>query len=826
MIFERSVGGISMAYSKEIDRKWQKKWEESEIYKFNKEALDKKLYCLEMFSYPSGAKLHVGHWYNYGLSDSWARMKRMQGYNVFHPMGFDAFGLPAENYAIKTGIHPMDSTLANIATMETQLKEMGATFDWDFELMTCSPDYYKWTQWLFLKLYEKELAYRKNAPVNWCPSCNTVLANEQVQDGHCERCHTEVTKRDLTQWFFKITDYAQELLDHIDGLDWPEKTKKIQKNWIGRSEGAEIVFKVENKDMEFRVFTTRADTLMGVTYVVVAPEHPDVELIVTEGQRAAVKEYQDMAKKESEIDRMSTTKEKTGVFTGAYAIHPITREKVQIWVGDYVLASYGTGWVMAVPAHDERDFEFAKKYELDIKRVIKSSDGSPDELPFCEYGTLVNSGAFDGNSSEDGKKAIVDALKAENKGEFKINFRVRDWLVSRQRYWGAPIPMIHCEKCGAVPVPEKDLPVELPYDVKFTPDGESPLKKSEAFMNVKCPCCGGDARRDPDTLDTFVCSSWYYLRYADNKNSEKAFDTEWINKLLPVDKYIGGAEHAAMHLLYARFITKALRDMGYVNFDEPFKSLVHQGTILGPDGEKMSKSRGNVVSPDIYIDEYGSDVFRCYLGFGFNYIDGGPWNDDGIKAINRFFSRVEKEVDRVEDLKKVGNQHNELRKPEKELNYVRNNSIKGVTKDSEVFQFNTSIAKCMELLNAVNKYETENHDKNTAFFEESVRDLLRLMAPFAPHFAEEMWERLGSESSIFNEKWPEWDEAALVKDEIEIAIQINGKVKGRMFVASTSTEEEIKEQVLANTETVEALEGKAPMKVIVIKGRLVNIVVK
>ena len=815
-----------MAYSKEIDRKWQKKWEESEIYKFNKEALDKKLYCLEMFSYPSGAKLHVGHWYNYGLSDSWARMKRMQGYNVFHPMGFDAFGLPAENYAIKTGIHPMDSTLANIATMETQLKEMGATFDWDFELMTCSPDYYKWTQWLFLKLYEKELAYRKNAPVNWCPSCNTVLANEQVQDGHCERCHTEVTKRDLTQWFFKITDYAQELLDHIDGLDWPEKTKKIQKNWIGRSEGAEIVFKVENKDMEFRVFTTRADTLMGVTYVVVAPEHPDVELIVTEGQRAAVKEYQDMAKKESEIDRMSTTKEKTGVFTGAYAIHPITREKVQIWVGDYVLASYGTGWVMAVPAHDERDFEFAKKYELDIKRVIKSSDGSPDELPFCEYGTLVNSGAFDGNSSEDGKKAIVDALKAENKGEFKINFRVRDWLVSRQRYWGAPIPMIHCEKCGAVPVPEKDLPVELPYDVKFTPDGESPLKKSEAFMNVKCPCCGGDARRDPDTLDTFVCSSWYYLRYADNKNSEKAFDTEWINKLLPVDKYIGGAEHAAMHLLYARFITKALRDMGYVNFDEPFKSLVHQGTILGPDGEKMSKSRGNVVSPDIYIDEYGSDVFRCYLGFGFNYIDGGPWNDDGIKAINRFFSRVEKEVDRVEDLKKVGNQHNELRKPEKELNYVRNNSIKGVTKDSEVFQFNTSIAKCMELLNAVNKYETENHDKNTAFFEESVRDLLRLMAPFAPHFAEEMWERLGSESSIFNEKWPEWDEAALVKDEIEIAIQINGKVKGRMFVASTSTEEEIKEQVLANTETVEALEGKAPMKVIVIKGRLVNIVVK
>ena len=458
-----------MAYSKEIDKKWQKRWEETELYKFDEKNTDKKLYCLEMFSYPSGAKLHVGHWYNYGLSDSWARIKRMQGWNVFHPMGFDAFGLPAENYAIKTGIHPMDSTLANIATMETQLKEMGATFDWNYELMTCAPDYYKWTQWLFLKLYENGLAYRKNAPVNWCPSCNTVLANEQVQDGHCERCTTEVTKRDLTQWFFKITAYAQELLDQIDALDWPEKTKKIQKNWIGRSEGSEIVFKVENKDMEFRVFTTRPDTLMGVTYVVVAPEHPDVARITTEAQKQVVKDYQDMAKKQSEIDRMSTTKEKTGVFSGAYAIHPITGERVQIWIADYVLASYGTGWVMAVPSHDDRDFEFAKKYNLEIRRVIKSSDGSPDELPYCEYGTLVNSGKFDGLSTNEGKKKIVEHLEADKKGEHVVNFRVRDWLVSRQRYWGAPIPMIHCEKCGVVPVPEKDLPVELPYNVKFTP---------------------------------------------------------------------------------------------------------------------------------------------------------------------------------------------------------------------------------------------------------------------------------------------------------------------------------------------------------------------
>ena len=819
-----------MAYSKGIDKKWQKIWEESKLYKFDRSNLEKKLYCLEMFSYPSGAKLHVGHWYNYSLSDSWARMKRMQGWNVFHPMGFDAFGLPAENYAIKTGIHPMDSTLANIATMEKQLKEMGATFDWDYELMTCSPEYYKWTQWLFLKLYEKELAYRKKAPVNWCPSCNTVLANEQVQDGHCERCSTEVTKRDLTQWFFKITEYAQELLDQIDALDWPEKTKKIQKNWIGRSEGSEIVFKVENKvenkGMEFRVFTTRADTLLGATYVVVAPEHPDVMLITTEGQKKAVKSYQDISKKESEIDRMSTTKEKTGVFTGSYAIHPITNEKIQIWVADYVIASYGTGWVMAVPAHDDRDFEFAKKFDLEIKRVIKSADGSTDDLPYCDYGVLVNSGKFDGLESEEGNKKIVEALKADGKGDSKINFRVRDWLVSRQRYWGTPIPMIHCEKCGVVPVPEKDLPVELPYNVKFTPDGESPLRKSQEFMNVKCPSCGRDARREADTLDTFVCSSWYYLRYPDNKNSEKAFDTEWINKLLPVDKYIGGAEHAAMHLLYARFITKALRDMGYVNFDEPFKSLVHQGTILGPDGEKMSKSRGNVVSPDTYIDEYGADVFRTYLAFGFNYIEGGPWSDDGIKAIHRFFTRVDRSVERVSEMKSAHNRHKEMKSAEKELNFVRNNSIKGVTKDTEVFQFNTSIAKCMELLNAVNKYETEKNDKNPAFFEEAVRDMLKILSPFAPHFAEEMWEKLGSKKSIFNEKWPEWDESAMVRDEVEIAVQINGKVKGRMNVSSGATDDEIKDLVMNNPETTVALEGKDPLKIIVIKGRLVNIVVK
>ena len=814
-----------MPYSKEIDRKWQKIWEDSNLYKFHPENIDKKLYVLEMFSYPSGAKLHAGHWYNYGLSDSWARMKRMQGYEIFQPMGFDAFGLPAENYAIKTGIHPHDSTMQNIETMERQLKEMGATFDWDYEVVTCVPEYYKWTQWLFLTLYKKGLAYRKEAPVNWCPKCNTVLANEQVQDGHCERCETEVTKKNLTQWFFKITDYAQELLDKLEGLDWPEKTKKIQTNWIGRSEGSEIEFKVENQDISFKVFTTRADTLMGVTYVVLAPENELVEKLTTEENKAAVKEYQNATKKQTEIDRLSTTKEKTGVFTGSYALHPITGEKVQIWIADYELASYGTGCVMAVPAHDERDFEFAQKYNLTINRVIKGAEGVDDKLPFVEYGTLVNSAQFDGLSSEEGRTKIVEALEAQNKGQLKINYRLRDWLVSRQRYWGSPIPIIHCEHCGAVPVPEEDLPVLLPYNVEFAPDGESPLKKSEEFMNVTCPACGAPARRDPDTLDTFVCSSWYYLRYPDNKNSEKPFDTEWINKMLPVDKYIGGAEHAAMHLLYARFITKALRDAGYLNFDEPFTSLVHQGTILGPDGFKMSKSRGNVISPDVYIDEYGADVFRMYLAFGFSYIEGGPWSDDGIKAMSRFASRIERMVERVVELAGE-NGKTDMGKDEKELNFVRHNSIKGVTKDAEVFQFNTSIAKLMELLNALYKYDADVADKNIALLQDAVTDMLRLLSPFAPHFAEEMWEKLGRTGSIFNEKWPVWDEKALVKDVVEIAIQVNGKVKGRMEIPTSAEQQEIEQMVIDSAEVKEMLEGKQIAKIIVIKNRLVNIVVK
>ncbi len=812
-----------MAYSTKIDEKWQKKWEETGLYRFDRNNIEKKLYCLEMFSYPSGANLHVGHWYNYGLTDTWARLKRMQGWNVFHPQGFDAFGLPAENYAIKTGIHPKDSTYSNIKTMEEQLRKMGATFDWDYEVVTCDPGYYKWTQWIFLKLYEHGLAYRKKAPVNWCPSCKTVLANEQVIDGACERCKSEVTKKDLTQWFFKITDYAQELLDCLPQLDWPEKTKKIQQNWIGRSEGAEIEFEGADGSFSFKVFTTRADTLYGVTYVVLAPENELVDRITTPEYRDAVEQYREQAKKQTEIERMSTVREKTGVFTGAYAINPVNGDKVPIWIADYVLAGYGTGCVMAVPAHDERDYEFATKYDLPIKRVIKGEEGVDDTLPFVGDGILVDSAEFTGMGSAQARQEIVRKLSSQGRGESRINYRLRDWLVSRQRYWGAPIPIIYCDDCGIVPVPEKDLPVELPYNVEFTPDGESPLAKCSEFINTTCPKCGKPAKRDPDTLDTFVCSSWYFLRYPDNKNSEKAFDTEWINRMLPVDKYVGGAEHAAMHLLYARFVTKALRDMGYLNFDEPFLSLVHQGTILGPDGNRMSKSKGNTISPDDYIKEYGSDVFRMYLGFGFAYTEGGPWSDDGIKAISRFVGRVERLIESASALDRT--LEGEYGAEEKELDFVRHTAIKGVTEDADRFQFNTSIARLMELVNALYKYESTGR-KNHRLFVDTVMDLLKLLAPFAPHLAEELWEQMGGPYSIFSQPWPKWDDKKLTRDEVEIVIQLNGKIREKIMVPSGLDRAQTEEAAMKNEKVIKLLEGKTVMKVIAVPGRLVNIVVK
>lgn len=809
-------------YNTKIDEKWQKIWEETGAHKFQEDDIRKKLYVLEMFSYPSGSKLHAGHWFNYGPVDSWARMKKMQGFNVFQPMGFDAFGLPAENFAIKTGIHPMDSTYKNIETMEKQLKAMGAMFNWDHEVVTCDKDYYKWTQWVFLKLYEKGLAYRKNAPVNWCPSCNTVLANEQVVDGECERCGSVVTKKDLTQWFFKITEYADELLEKLDTLDWPEKTKAMQKHWIGKSIGSEVTFNVVNRDISFDVFTTRVDTLFGVTYVVLAPENKLVDALTKDEYKEAVLKYKEEAKLQSEIERQSNTKEKSGVFTGSYAINPINGREVPIWIADYVLVTYGTGAVMAVPAHDERDYEFAKKFNLPIEEVISGGES----LPFTEHGVMINSSEFDGLTTKDGKIKVVEKLKSKDLGDFKVNYRLRDWLVSRQRYWGAPIPILYCDKCGAVPVPEKDLPVILPYNVEFSPNGKSPLLKSEEFMNVTCPKCGGKAKREADTLDTFVCSSWYYLRYVDNLNKEIAFDKDKVDSMLPVDMYVGGPEHACMHLLYARFINKALRDMGYLSFDEPFKSLRHQGLILGPDGQKMSKSKGNTISPDEYIEMYGADVFRMYLMFGFSYSEGGAWSDDGIKGVHRYIERIERVVDTsLERIFKDSEDITIMNKSEKSLNYWRHNSIKSISYDTEAMQFNTAIARLMEFTNAISKYNVEEKI-NKSFLKETIKDFILLLSPFTPHLGEEMWEKLGMDHSVFTSKWPTFEEKALIKDEVEIAIQVNGKIKERMNIPYDLSDEEIKKVALESIEIIKSLEGKEVNKIIVIKGRLVNIVAK
>lgn len=830
-------------YNKKIDEKWQKKWQEANLFKFDENAEGEKYYMLEMFSYPSAAKLHLGHWYNYGICDTFARLKKMEGYNLFHPMGFDSFGLPAENYAIKTGIHPKDSTEENIKTMKKQLSQMGASFDWTHTVNTHSENYYKWTQWLFLKLYENNLAYRAKSQVNWCPKCNTVLANEQVIDGKCERCDSIIERKKLKQWFFKTTNYAEELLNDLDKLDWPEKTKKIQANWIGKSKGAFVRFNLEkpikiddeedkNKIKYLETFTTRLETIFGVTFLSIAPEADITNYLLTEENKKEAEKYILKTKKISNLERQFTDREKTGVFTGSYAINPLTNEKLPIYIADYVIEGYGKGAVMGVPAHDDRDFDFAKKYGIEIKEVITPEDENLEEYfengkmvkAYSEKkGKLINSEKYTGLLIEDAKKEIAKTLEEMNMGGFETNYKLKDWLVSRQRYWGAPIPIIYCKDCGIVPVPESDLPVKLPYNVEFTPDGESPLAKSEEFVNCTCPKCGKKAKREVDTLDTFVCSSWYELRYPSCDLNDKPFDKEITKKMLPVDKYVGGAEHAAMHLIYTRFITKALRDLGYLDFGESFPSLRHQGLILGPDGNKMSKSKGNTISPDEYVDKYGADVLRMYLMFGFAFEEGGAWDESGIKAMNKYISRVDNFIDRLTDnLNNI--KENENESEDNNLDYIYNYSLKEITKDTENFGFNTAIARLMELTNAMIKYE--GNVGYTKKLIDITNKFTVLLAIFAPHFADEIWERLGHNSFVYEEKWPKVDEAKLVLDKIKIPVQINGKVREILEVNKNITKEELSEKIKANEKINEYINGKEIVKEIYVNGRIYNIVIK
>lgn len=808
---------MNFKYDISIDEKWRKYWEDNKTYKFDKDSKKPKYYLLEMFSYPSASKLHLGHWWNYSLPDSFGRMKRMQGYNVFQPMGFDAFGLPAENYAIKTGIHPKDSTAKNIETMEEQLKKLGATYDWDYEIKTNEEEYYKWTQWIFLQLYKNGLAYRKDAPVNYCPKCQTVLANEQASGGECERCHSKVEHKHLTQWFFKITEYADQLIEGLKNLDWPEKTKRIQTNWIGKNTGSMVDFALEGFDQKITVFTTRVDTLMGVSYVVLAPENKLVDLITTKEQKQEVEKYKEYVTHLSEIDRTSTVKEKTGAFTGAYAIHPITKQKVPVWISDYVIESYGTGAVMAVPAHDERDFDFAKKFNLEIKQVITNKEKNAT-LPYVEEGFLINSGLYDNLTTKEAKEKIVEDLQKLNLGKKTTTYRLRDWLISRQRYWGAPIPIIYCKHCGIVPVDEKDLPVKLPYNVDFKPNGKSPLAYCDEFLHTTCPKCGRPAIRETDTLDTFVCSSWYYLRYLDPHNDKMPWDKKITDKFMNVDKYVGGVEHAAMHLLYARFIYKALRDMGYVSYDEPFQSLVHQGTILGSDGQKMSKSLGNTVTADDYVNKYGSDVFRLYLAFGFSYTEGGPWSDDGIVAISKFFQKIQRVFENFANLKP-----SDYNKIDEELTISMHKTIKAVTTDIEKFQFNTAVARLMEYTTALQKYQTKS-ERNYAQEKEAILNYAKLLSPFAPHYMEEVWESLGEQNSIFNQPWPLYDENKTVSKNIEIVIQINGAIKSRIIIPCGLEASEMEKIALSDEKVKNLLIGKNIKKIIAIKDKLVNIV--
>ncbi len=815
----------------EIEEKWQKYWEDNQVFKTEEDETKKKYYVLEMFPYPSG-KLHMGHVRNYSIGDVIARCLKMQGYNVLHPMGFDSFGLPAENAAIQRGVEPGKWTWANIAEMEEQLKQLGLSYDWDREVQTCNPDYYKWMQWIFIQFYKKGLAYKKENPVNWCPSCQTVLANEQVVDGCCERCKSPVGKKNLSQWYFKITDYADRLLDNLDKLEgWPTKVKVMQKNWIGKSIGAEIDFPIADTDKLLKVFTTRADTLFGVTYMVMAPEHPYVmELVKGTEYEPAVLEYLDKVQHMNDIERTSTTNEKTGVFIGHYAVNPVNGKKVPIYISDYVLMGYGTGAIMAVPAHDQRDFEFAKKFELDIIPVV---DPGNDEIDvnnlteaFAAEGTMMNSGKFDGMNNKEAIEAVINWLDSEGIGKKTVNYRLRDWLISRQRYWGTPIPMIYCEHCGWVPESEENLPVLLPEDVEFTGTGASPLTTSAHFAHCKCPKCGADAKREMDTMDTFLDSSWYFLRYCDPKNAEEAFSKEKADYWMDVDQYIGGVEHAILHLMYARFFQMALYDLGLTKFEEPFKNLLTQG-MVNKDGRKMSKSIGNVVSPEEIISKYGADTARLFILFAAPPERELDWSDAGVEGSYRFLNRVWRLVYEFAKDWQGGSAAYEIKTAaDKELNFVLNTTIKKVTEDvGGRFSFNTAISSIMELVNELYKYK-ELEDANQAFMEKAIETLVIILSPFTPHICEEMWEGLGYTESLKDVAWPVYDEAALVKDTIEIVVQINGKVKEKLNVSNNLSREDLEKEALSDDKVKALVEGKNVVKVIAVPNKLVNIVVK
>ncbi len=810
-----------------IEPKWQKVWEEKGVFKTPQRSEKPKYYALVMFPYPSGT-LHVGHVKNYVIGDIVARYKRMQSHNVLHPFGYDAFGLPAENAAIANKIHPKKWTLENIKTIRGQIKKLGISYDWDREVITCTEDYYKWTQWVFLQLYKAGLAYKKPGAVNWCPSCQTVLANEQVKDGECERCGTTVTMKHLEQWYFKITDYAEKLLEGLDKLEgWPEHVKTMQRNWIGKSTGALIRFPVVGKDLNIEIFTTRPDTVFGVTFIALAPESPLMNEIVTEEKKEKVQQFISRIALEDRFKRTSLEAKKEGVYTGRNAINPLTGEEIPIYVANYVLYEYGTGAIMAVPAHDQRDYDFAKVYNIPIKVVIKPVEGQlPTDKAFEEVGIMVNSGQFDGLSSDQGIEEVSKYIEEKGIGRRSVQYKLRDWLISRQRYWGAPIPIIYCEKCGIVLVPEDQLPVKLPENVEFLPTGQSPLTYSEEFKHTTCPKCGGPAHREVETMDTFVDSSWYFLRYVNPKMDDKPFNSDDVNNWLPVDQYIGGVEHAVLHLLYSRFITKVLKDLGYINFDEPFTNLFTQGMIY-KDGAKMSKSKGNVVSPDEMIEKYGTDTLRTYILFMAPPEKDAEWNDAGIEGVHRFLKRLWNNfytmLDIVNDGQKL--EERDLTKEEKDVRRFLHKMIKKIKSDIEGgFKFNTAIAGLMEFNNALSDYLAQAKNYNKELLLEILEKIALILSPFAPHMAEEMWKDLGKEGLIIDQRWPEVDEKALIEEEKTIVIQISGKVRGKINVKADESEENIKKVALENV--AKLIEGKQVLNVIYVPNKLVNIVVK